>query len=327
MADVTTTSTTGLTASNLYVDYLLPRVVEGLKKNVVMANYAEEAILPSGAGSKTARWLIPVFEDGATTTLSETDATDGATSPSAINQVEADIKDMGEWYKISDLHRDTVRSGMLDVYRDQMIHKGEGAIEISIRTELETSTTFLHSGDTATGGALLAAGDTETVRNFARGASHLRNNNCLGFPELGGNYVYVMHPLAEGDLVTEAEASGSVTWAKVFQHTPEGLRRLLDNNQLVGDYNNVTAVRSTRLQTVTEDVSAYLNLMFGRHSVGWLGLGAKGPKAPMIKFKSPGPQDTSQPLDTYHTLGWKVRAVAKALDVNNRCIKVYSATA
>ena len=322
MATVQTTTN----ASSVYSEYILRKLIPGLKARLLFADYAEPAILPGGAGAITARWVIPTMTAGATTALNETAPWQGEISQAAFTPVTATIHKKGEFYPISDLHKDTVLSGMLDAYREQMEYAGAGAIDASIQEELLKTTQFLHSAalsqiDSVT----LATTDQGTVRDFTRGAELLRTNNVQGFDSLSGDFVFAVHPHYEGGLVTEAESSGSVTWAKVHQQTPAGFQKLVDNDRLVGRFNNVTALRTSQIGTLVEDVTAYQNIMWGRYAVGWLGLDEKGPKRPKVQMKSPGPNDTYQPLDTFHTLGWTVRAVQQLLAAN-RCLVVYSST-
>jgi len=57
--------------------------------------------------------------------------------------------------------------------------------------------------------------------------------------------------------------------------------------------------------------------------LGWAGLAERGPAAPSIIRKTPGKNDTSQPMNLYDTLAWKVKLAAANLDAS-RVLKVYS---
>ena len=86
----------------------------------------------------------------------------------------------------------------------------------------------------------------------------------------------------------------------------------------------MTIYRTTTIQSTQHTQFGYAGLIFADWALGWLGLGETGPKAPRIIKKGPGPTTTSDPLDTTHTLGWKVRAVARVLDRAARGLIIYS---
>jgi hypothetical protein len=201
---------------------------------------------------------------------------------------------------------------------------GARAIDRLIINAADDTTNFLHSQDTATAGVTLDAANTMIAQDLPVIAGFFRSNNARGWSKLSGDYMLAIHPDQETYLITDV-TTGRFSWSDVNKHVPKGFEQLMNNHQFVGRISGVSVLRTTLIGTVNEDVTAHVNIALARYGVGWLGLGTTGPKKPSIKLKHPGPTSTNDPLDTNHTLGWKVRAVARLLDAN-RALILYSAT-
>lgn len=311
--------TPGVSAvSGVWTTYINRGFVDGLKANLVFADYAEPASIPKGAGAYIARWNLPGMYNGTTTAL--TDGTSGSSRALyTISNVEATIADYGEWFGVGSLAKDSAVSGTLDVYREQCEYAGATSIDLLIRNAAITSTNFLHAGDLTTGGATLAAGDDLTAQDLPVIASFFRAQNAKGWKKLSGDYMLAINPDMELDLVTDVTTT-RLSWSEVNKHVPAGFAQLIDNQRFVGRINGVTALRTTMIGTITEDVAAYQAVALARYGVGWLGLDGAA-KKPMIKIKTEG--GTFDPLDTLNTVGYKVRGVSALLD-SNRALVVYS---
>lgn len=66
--------------------------------------------------------------------------------------------------------------------------------------------------------------------------------------------------------------------------------------------------------TEASTVTVYHAYAFGANAYGILDL--EGQPGTRIIVKKPGPQDTSNPLDMYSSIGWKAYFVAKVLNAN-----------
>lgn len=308
--------------SGLWTTYILRKMVPMLQDELLFARFAKPATLPKNSGY-VARWLLPQKFSGSTSALSDGSATDGEKTTVTISKVEATITQYGEWMKVSDLAEETEISSALDTYSEMFAFAGADAIDSLIRNAAVTTTNFLHAGDAATAGATLTSSDKLTLDDFPTITGFFRANNAKGFSELSGDFALLIHPTDEVNLVSDVTTT-RLSWSEANKHVPKGFEQLVNNHTFVGRFNGLTALRTTKITTVTEDVSAYRNVALADYGVGWLGLGQDGPKKPMIKIKRPGPSDTSQPLDMYMTIGWKVNMVARLLD-SNRVLNVYSA--
>lgn len=313
--------TVGATNVSVWSEYILRKIVPGLKANLFFADYAEPGLIPKGQGHYVARWLLPTMETGSTTALA--DGTSGsAASAITLTRVAGTISTYGEWVQIGDLALESQISQALDAYREILQYRGAAAIDTLLYDAAKSTTAFLHAGDTTISGTTLETGDILKAKDFPAVANYFRARNAQGFDKLKGDYLLAIHPDAEYDLVTDV-TTAALSWSEVNKHVPAGFEQLVNNHRFVGRLNGVTALRTTIIGTVTEDILAHINVALARYGVGWLGLGTNPANTPEIKMKSPGPQSTNDPLDTNHTLGWKTRNAQKLLDVN-RALVVYS---
>ena len=315
--------TAGLAAvSGVWTTYILRKFVPMLRNELVFADYAEPAQIPKNSGGYVARWLIPTKFNGSTTVITEASAGSvGERTNTTISSVEATISTYGEFMKVSEIAEMSQITGTLDVYGEQFMYAGQQVIDTLIRTTALTTTNIYKTGG-GVGTGTLTTSLTATVRDFPKIAAFFRGGGAKGHDSIKGDFLWVIHPDQETNILTE-NTSNSLSWSQVNQNVPAGYEQLINNHRFVGRYSGVTAIRTAEIGTSTADVTAYASIALARWGVGWLGLAENGPTAPSIKIKRPGPNDTSQPLDLYMTIGWKFKAVARLLDVN-RVLKVYS---
>jgi len=308
--------------AGVWTEYINREFVPGLTANLVFAQYAEPAMIPRGAGGHVAIWNVPTMRSGSVTPLtvcSSSTKTDMVT----ITKVTAGVTSYGEWFEIDDLAMQTQITGALDQYRDIVQYAGATAIDTLVKNAGLATTNFFHAGDVATQGDVLAAGDQLKAKDLPQIAGFFRGKNAKGWPNLSNDFMVAIHPDMETTMVTDV-TTAALSWSEVNKYVPRGFEQLIDNHSFVGRMNGISVLRTTMIGTVAEDVSAHQALALARWGVGWLGVGKKGPKAPTIKIKRPGPQSTNDPLDMCCTMGWKVQAVGKLLDAS-RALVVYSA--
>ena len=299
-----------------------------LKDELLFAKFSEPAMIPKNTGGYVARWNIPQKFSGSTTVITEASAgTVGERTSTAINNVEGTIQTYGEFIKLGEIAQMSWTPGTGEVYAEQFSFAGADAIDNLIYTQAKLATNDITSGDKyASTGTTPSAALITVVSDFNAVAGFFHGTNARGFKDLGGDYVWIMHPNQETDLVTELTTDSTQAWRQTFRSTDHvGFKTLTDNHRVVGSYGGVTALRTTQIDSIVNTVTTYKSIALARWGLGWAGLGEQGPNAPTMKKKSPGPNDTSQPLDLYDTLAWKVKMAAKLLD-NNRIVIVYSAS-
>lgn len=156
----------------------------------------------------------------------------------------------------------------------------------------------------------LAAGDIPTYATLREMRARLKNN--LAMPYAGGYYVFICDPDVAADLMSDS------TWTGVneYRNTPEGG---IFKGEL-GKFHGFRFVEATQVyrhsegtvQTRSDTARTYLNLALGKEAFGVTTF--PGRSKPKIIVKNPGPQDTSNPLNRYSTIGWELPFVPKALN-------------
>lgn len=132
-------------------------------------------------------------------------------------------------------------------------------------------------------------------------------------------------PMFMGDGMVQPNHYGAVVPVSVI-HDLRGDSEWLDAYRYV-DAENIRNGRAGRLhgveffetnnEVLTADagsgnVDVYKSFFFGRDAYGTVNL--EGDQGPRIYVKNPGPQDTSNPLDMFSTVGWKIHYATKVLN-------------
>lgn len=142
--------------------------------------------------------------------------------------------------------------------------------------------------------------------------------SLAGVPGFEKNlYRGVIHPAARHDLNAD-QSAGSVTDIKKYTDNSEILR---------GEVGTVYGVRFVMGQNVGTGTGAtaptFHTYIVGKDAFGITELAGHG-----VQFivKEPGPQDTSNALNRFSTVGWSFTMAAKVLDVK-RGVQIYSGSA
>ena len=128
---------------------------------------------------------------------------------------------------------------------------------------------------------------------------------------INNRYICFIHP----DLTNQLRAHSS--FRDIVKYTPEMVKRVVEGE--VGELEGVRFVETTEVpwcSVTNAQPSAhgngryYFSFMFGQGAYGVTELegGVK------VIVKNPGPQDTSNPLNLYSTVGYRIIATAKILD-------------
>ena len=83
---------------------------------------------------------------------------------------------------------------------------------------------------------------------------------------------------------------------------------------IVGKLHGVEFVETNNGMTVASTVTVYETFVFGKNAYGTVSLDNQ--PGNRIYVKTPGPQDTSNPLDIYSTVGWKAFFGVKTLNAS-----------
>lgn len=338
--DVRATGDVSSIVGNYYDKLMLERLIQG----TVLYPLAEKRPIPKGTGTTINMNRFTNFP------ITVTPLTEGEVPTQQYlsgTAVTATLFQLGNWTPVSDLLELTAFS---DVVKECVENMGDsaalsvdGSIFLKCLSEAagenpssaQTISTWFYglqgglstyymSADgliiSAFGGlysTLSAAtaddGHTLDLDKISRVAARLAANNVKPFED--GYYKLLTHPKCTANIRRSAE------WASWNAYTRPGV---LDKG-LVGVAHGVKIYESTvslnhsvvarTSAPWAAGISGVWNIMWGKGMLGVTELaGEKGPK---ITVKAPNQYDTSNPLNQWSTIGWKVTMAAKVL--NHSC--------
>jgi N4-gp56 family major capsid protein len=246
-----------------------------------------------------------------------TSALSEATNPAEVamtaTNVSATIADYGNVTNVGSLYSMTgIEEGLQEHIEVHAQNAGE-SIDRLIRQELASGATE----QIATGATL--ASDIMTTDVFSgveirKAVRTLKNNKAQRFE--GGLYRGIIGPDTAYDLFGDSE------WLDAHRYTTSdaiergvvgklhGVEFVETNNQ----YKDVSAGLSGSPVTATSAgvVAVFSNFIFGKNAYGVVNLGSIS--APKVYVKNPGDGDTSNPLNQFSTVGWKMPFAVKTLN-------------
>ena len=258
---------------------------------------AKEKTLSKNSG-KTVTWNRRSPKAVATTALTE-----GVTpteSQITTNKVTATLAGYGNWEKISSL-----------LYNTGLDAEAKESIEVMGQNASETIDTLvrneLHAGGTvqfAAGRANLAAmtaDDVLTLAEIRKAVRALKKKNALTYGD--GFFLGKIGPDTSYNLMADT------AWLDAQKYTA---RKELYRGE-VGSIHKVRFLEASSNQMSEKGgasnlVDVYSNFIHGKEAFGTVDLSGQGRKKLIIKRSDSG--DTSNPLNQFHTIGWKAEAFA-----------------
>lgn len=246
-----------------------------------------------------------------------TSALSEATNPTEVSMtatnVSATIAEYGNVTNVGSLFSMTqIDVGLKEHVEVHGQNAGE-SIDRLIRQELASGAT-----SQIVSGATLAS-DIMTTDVFSgveirKAVRTLKNNKAQKFEN--GYYRGIIGPDTAYDLFGDTE------WLDAHRYTTSdaiergvigklhGVEFVESNNQ----HKDVSAGLSGSPVTATSAgvVTVYSNFIFGKNAYGVINLGSI--TTPMVIVKNPGPNDTSNPLNMFSTVGWKMPFAVKTLN-------------
>ncbi len=255
------------------------------------------------------------FSPLALITSSLSEATNPAEVAMTATNVSATLADYGNVTNVATLYSMTgIEEGLQEHIEVHAQNAGE-SIDRLIRQELASGAT----AQIATGATL--ATDIMTTDVFSgveirKAVRTLKNNKAQKFP--GGLYRGIIGPDTAYDLFGDSE------WLDAHRYTTSdaiergvvgklhGVEFVESNNQ----HKDVSAGLSGSPVTATSAgvVAVFSNFIFGQNAYGVINLGSIS--APKVYVKNPGEGDTSNPLNQFSTVGWKMPFAVKVLNAN-----------
>lgn len=275
---------------------------------------AQRKTIPANSGSQVI-WNRFTPLAVATTALTEGSTTVGAVDMSTT-QVTTTMLRYGNWVAVADLFNLTGLDVGLKEHVEVLGQNCGETLDTLIRIELGGTTSLALGGATTTfavGGATTLGGLIST--NVMDGASirkavrTLKVNKAQRFDN--GYFRGVIDVNQSYDLFGNTEWLNSISIYTDPTQLKAGIVGKLHGAEFV-ETNNGLAFNASGLAAVLAPTLVYSCYVFGKNAYGTVSL--ENQPGNRIYIKTPGPQDTSNPLDIYSTVGWKAYFVVKVLN-------------
>jgi N4-gp56 family major capsid protein len=242
-----------------------------------------------------------------TTALSE------AANPTAINMtalnVSATLAEYGGFTTVGSLYSMTsIEDGLSEHVSVHGQNAGE-TVDRLIRNELVSGATTQFAGGKAL--SAVSVTDTLTGLEIRKAVRTLKRNKARKFA--GGYFRGIVGPWTAMDLMGNSE------WLDANRYTTSdaiksGVIGRLHGVEFVETNDQHYAITAGLSTSATDVAAVFSNFIVGENAYGVINLGSiRGSK---IFVKNPGANDTSNPIDMYSTVGWKIPFAVKVLNSN-----------
>jgi N4-gp56 family major capsid protein len=236
----------------------------------------------------------------ATTPL--TSGTTPSTTTLSTTVVSATVAQYGDWAQVSDIFELTSIDAGLRESVAVFAQQGAETIDTLIQTELKSGATS-QLANAKSNITDIAATDTVDGAEIRKAVRTLKKNAAMRFED--GMYKAIINVSAAYDLMGDSE------WLDASRYTDSSNIR----NGELGKYGGVVFYETNNEATTSSTVTVHHTFVFGKNAYGIVDIG--GSSNVEILVKTPSANDTSNPLNMYSTIGWKVKAfVAKTLNAN-----------
>lgn len=232
-----------------------------------------------------------------------TSALTEAAVPTAVDMsstiVSATVADYGTYAKVGSLFSMTsVDEGLKEHVAVMGQNAGE-TLDTLLAAALSASNTAQLAGAKSNITAV-AATDTVSGSEIRKAIRTLKKNKAKTFAN--GMFKGIIAASAAYDL------RGNTEWLDASRYTDASN---IKSGQL-GKLHGVEFYETNNEVSESSTVTVYHNFVFGSNAYGMVNIA--GQPGQRIYVKNPGPQDTSNPVDTWSTVGWKASFAAVVLN-------------
>lgn len=310
-------STTTSNAANLHL-YYEKKLLSTLEPRLVLMPLGKKQRLPKGNG-KQVKWLRYSTIPGSTVALSTEGVPPSDTSFTTSN-VTADIQQYGQYAKVSDLLSDTAIDPVLENLSERFGIAASKTIEELIVSELANNCANQNVNNAANFAGITSS---DKINHKELIEAMIRQKADYIGPHESGQYVVVLHPNAEYDLMIDPQAGSWLDIQKGVDNKP------LLNGEVARMYGMRFLVSDKMLSSApavhggTELVVQ--SFVIGEEAFGVVELNGDSMKMFVKRHGSAGAND---PLDQFATVGYKIHGfAAKYLDAGSkRVIAINSAS-
>ena len=318
-----TSTTTGLSnIMNIYYDRVF------LDRAKLMLSYdfgSQRKTIPGNMGSQV------IWNRFTPLPVATTPLTEGSTNPAftdmSTTQISATMQRFGNATAVSDLFNLTSLDVNLKEHVEVHAQNCGETLDTLIRNELGGTSTS-STGDATTTLVVGAAAGTTTIGSLASGnvmdgatirkaVRILKVNKAQRFDN--GYFRGVIDVNQSYDLFGNTEWLNSISIYTDPTQLKAGIVGKLHGVEFVETNNGLVLASGTANQLA---VNVYSTYIFGKNAYGTVSL--ENQPGNRIYIKTPGPQDTSNPLDIYSTVGWKAYFQCKVLNAA-WIVRIYSA--
>lgn len=286
-----------------------------LERAMEMMTYDVGAVkkaMPANSG-KTVRFtrLAPLAK--ATTALTES-TNPSFVTPTATN-IDVTVAEYGNAIRVSSLFDLTAIDEGLNEHIEIIAQNAGETLDELIKTELSGNVTEQFAAGAATEDAVTAT-DTLDGLEIRTSVRQLKLNKAPKFEN--GMYRSIVPVSCVHDLRGDSE------WLDAHRYVgnADALR-----SDMIGTLHGVEFHETNNEEINTDGgsgtVDTYSTFVFGRGAYGIVDVA--GSAAPKVIVKNPSAGDTSNALDMYSTVGWKVTFAAKVLNAD-WCIEILAAS-
>lgn len=293
-----TSTTTGLAnIMNIFYD----RIFLDRAKLMLSHDFgAQRKVIPANSGSQI-KWNRFTPLAVATTPLTE-----GSANPTAVDMsttvISATMQTFGNFTPVSDLFNLTSLDTNLKEHVEVHGQNCGETLDTLIRNELANTTTVQIVGAKLLTAVLVT--DVMTGAEIRKAVRTLKINKAQRFEN--GFYRGIMDANQSYDLFGNTEWLNSISIYTDPTQLKAGIIGKLHGTEFVETNNGVT------LASGSANINIFNCYIFGKNAYGTVSL--ENQPGNKIYVKTPGPQDTSNPLDIYSTVGWKAFFQVKILN-------------
>jgi len=234
----------------------------------------------------------------------QTTALTEATNPSEVamtaTTVSATVAEYGAFTKVGSLFDLTSIDERLEEHTDVHAINAAETVDILTRNELSSGATArLANGRAAL--TDITATDILNGMEVRKVVRTLKANKAMRFSN--GYFRAIVQEFTAYDLMGNSEWLDASRYVSTDATIKAGM---------LGKFAGVEFVESNQHSTESSTVTVYHNIFCGAHGYGVVDIASMS--EPKIYVKTPGEQDTSNPLNMFSTVGWKVTFVAKVLN-------------
>lgn len=301
MATNNTTST--LTSlMQIYYDRLM---LDRLKKSLRFHAVGAAKQLPANSG-KTVYWTRRTLMAANTTAITE--GVVPASIALSATTVSASLSQYGDWTQTSDLISLTSIDDEIAAAVDDLSYRASLSLDTLDRNALDAGTNIQY-GNAKTALSAVAAGDVLTGLEVRKAVRNLKAADV--HPMDDGYFVGIVHPNASYDLQSDTASGG---WVNANTYVAN---EQLYNGEL-GRLHGARFLESSNVSFTATGTSGSANV-YSNHIVGKGCLGVVDFDGGIhIYVKKSGDQDTSNPLNQYATVGYKLTYANALLDGNRQ---------